>query len=80
MAPVGFECAGWRRAVSRVLTSPGQRDAGLESKVRLGVGLPIGEAVRRWLKPELSAPFGEVGQSSRRAGAAPFGPDLLVGD
>ena len=25
MAPVGFECAGWRRAVSRVPMSPGRR-------------------------------------------------------
>ena len=35
MAPVGSECAGRRRAVSRVPTSPGRRDTGLESKVAL---------------------------------------------
>jgi hypothetical protein len=35
MAPVGSECAGRRRAVSRVPTSPGRRDVGLESEVAL---------------------------------------------
>ena len=58
MAPVGSECAGRRRAVSRVPTSPGRRDMGSESEVGLGAGLPIGEAVWRRLKPELSAPVG----------------------
>ena len=43
-------------------------------------GLPIGEAVRRRLESEASAPVGEVGQSSRRAGAVLLRPDLLVGD
>ena len=64
MAPVGSECAGRRRAMSRVPTSPGRRDVGSESEVGLRAGLLIGEAVRRRLKPELSAPVGEVGQSS----------------
>ena len=64
MAPVGSECAGRRRAVSRVPTSPGRRDVGSESEVGLEVGLPIKEAVWRRLKPELSAPVGEVGRSS----------------
>ena len=58
MAPVGSECTDWRRVVSKVPTSPGRRDAGSESKVGLGAGLPIGEAVRRRLKPESSAPVG----------------------
>ena len=58
MAPVGSECAGRRRAVSRVPTSPGRRDAGSELEVGLGVGLPIEEAVRRRLKPKLSALVG----------------------
>ena len=61
MAPVGSECAGRRRAMSRVPTSPGRRDVGSESEVGLRVGLLIGEAVQRRLKPELSAPVGEVG-------------------
>ena len=64
MALVGSECAGRRRAVGRVPTSSGQRDVGSESKVGLGAGLPIGEAVWRRLKPELSALVGEVGRSS----------------
>ena len=55
MAPVGSECVGQRGAVSRVPMSPGRRDVGSESEVGLGAGLPIGDAVRRWLKPELSA-------------------------
>ena len=46
----------------------------------LGPGLPIGEAVRRRLKSEASALVGEVGRISRRAGAVPLQPDLLVGD
>ena len=58
MAPVGSECAGRRRAVSRVPTSPGQRDTGSKSEVGLRVGLPIGEAIRRWLEPEASTPVG----------------------
>ena len=58
MSLVGFECAGRRRAVSRVPTSPGRGVGvtGSESEVGLGAGLPTGEAVRRWLKLELSAP------------------------
>jgi len=58
MAPVGFGCAGRRRAVRRVLTYPGRRDVGLESEVGLGAGLPIEEAGRRRLEPEASAPIG----------------------
>ena len=58
MALVGAECAGSRRAVSKVPTSPGWRDAGSESEVGLGAGPPIGEAVRRRLEPESSAPVG----------------------
>ena len=50
-----------------------------KSKVVLGPGLPIEEAVRRRLESEASAPVGEVGQSSRRAGAVPFCPDVPVG-
>ena len=61
MALVGSECAGRRRAVSRVPMSPGRRDAGSESEVGLRAGLLIEEVVRRWLKPELSAPVREVG-------------------
>jgi len=86
MAPVGSECAGQRRAVSRVPTSPGQRDMGSESEVSLWArrsdrrGLPIGKGVRRRLDAEASASIGVVGRRGRRAGAAPFGPDLLVGD
>ena len=79
MALVGSECVGRRRVVSRVLTRSGQRDAGSELEVGLEVGLPIGEDVRRWLKPELSSPFGEVGRSSRRAGVDFLGPGLPVG-
>ena len=41
MAPVGSECAGQRRAVSRVPMSPDWRDAGLESEVAL-----LGQAFR----------------------------------
>ena len=55
-------------------------DAGSESEVVLGLGLPIGEAVRRRLESEVSAPVGEVGRSSRRAGVVPPRPDLPVGD
>ena len=58
MAPVGFGCAGRRRVASKVLTYLGQRDAGSESEVGLGAGLPIGEAVRRRLEPESSTPVG----------------------
>ena len=58
MALVGLGFAGRRRLVSRVLTYPGRRDTGLESEVGLGVGLPIGEAVRRRLEPEASALVG----------------------
>ena len=47
MALVGSECAGWRRAVSRILTSLGQRDTGSKSEVGLGAGLLIREAVQR---------------------------------
>ena len=39
-------------------TYPGWRDAGLESEVGLGAGLPIGEAVRRRSEPESNAPIG----------------------
>ena len=78
MALVGSECAGRRRAVSRVPTSPGRRDAGLESKVGLGAGLPIREVIQRRLKPELSTSVEEVGGSSRRAGFALLGPSLSV--
>ena len=46
----------------------------------LGPGLPIEEAVRRRLKSKASALVGEVGRSSRRAGAVPLRPDLPVGD
>ena len=35
MALVGSECAGRRRAVSMIPTSPGRRDVGLESEVAL---------------------------------------------
>ena len=45
MAPVGSECAGRRRAMSRVLMSLGRRDTGLESEVGLEAGLLIGEAI-----------------------------------
>ena len=38
MAPIDSECAGRRRAVSRVPMSPGRRDAGSESEVGLGAG------------------------------------------
>ena len=58
MALVGLGCADRRRAASRVLTYPGRRDAGSESEVGLGAGLPIREAVRRRLEPESSAPVG----------------------
>ena len=80
MAPVGFGCASRRRAVSRVLTYPGRRDVASESEVGLRAGLLIGEAIQRRLESKASAPVGEVGRSSRRAGAVPLRPDLLIGD
>ena len=58
MAPVGSECTGRRRAVSRIPMSPGWRDTGLESEVGLGVGLSIEEADRKRLEPESSALVG----------------------
>jgi len=66
--------------VSRVSANPGRRDAGSKSKVVLGPGLPIGEAVRRRLESEVSALVGEVGRSSRRVGVVPLRPVLSVGD
>ena len=51
-----------------------------ESEVVLGPGLPIGVAIRRRLEYKVIAPVGEVDRSSRRAGAVPLWPDLLVGD
>ena len=86
MAPISSECAGRRRAVSRVPTSLGRRDTGLESEVSLWArpfdrrGLPIREGVQRHLEAEASAPIIVVGQRGQRVGAAPFGPDLLVSD
>ena len=58
MALVDSECAGRRRAVSRVLMSPSHRDARLELEVGLRAGLPIREAIRRQLEPESSALVG----------------------
>jgi len=71
MALVGSECAGQRRAVSRVPMSPGWRDTGSESEVSLWArpfdqrGLPIGEGVQRRLEAEVSAPIGVVGRRGR---------------
>ena len=57
VAPVGEE-----RRVGFLRTPVG--DAGSESEVVLGPGLPIREAVQRRLESEASAPVGEVGRSS----------------
>jgi len=71
MALVGSECAGRRRAVSRVPMSPGRRDTRSELEVAL------------WARPsdwrgrpeaEASAPIGVVDPRGHRADAAPFGP------
>ena len=66
----------WRAGFLRPLVG----DAGSESEVALGLGLPIEEAVWRRLESEASAPAREVGRSSRRAGTVPLRPDLPVGD
>ena len=80
LIPVGSDRASRRRAVSRGWAYPRSESVGSESEVVFGPGLPIGEAVRRRLESEVSALVGEVGQSSRRAGAVPPWLDLLVGD
>ena len=59
--------------------SPGQRDTRSESKVGLGVGLPIGEAVRRRAGDQ-SERSGRRGGSESEAGAVPPRLGLPVGD
>ena len=69
-APVGPGRASRRRTVSRVSVNPGRRRGVRVESSTFGPSLPIGEAVRRRLKSEASAPIGEVGRSSRRAGTS----------
>jgi len=77
---VGSDRASRRRTVSRGWAYSRSESAGSESEVVFGLGLPIGEAVRRRLESEVSALVGEVGRSSRRVGVVPLRPVLSVGD
>ena len=62
---VGSDRASRRRTVSRGWAYSRSESAGSESEVVFGLGLPIGEAIRRRLESKVSALVGEVGQSSR---------------
>ena len=79
---------GWFQSALIALVGEEQRagflrtpvgDVGSESEVVLWPDLPVGEAVRRRLETEVSAPIGEVGRS-RQVGAVPPRLDLPVGD
>ena len=54
-------------------TSPRSEMRGRSRKQRFGPGLPIGESARRRPALEASAPVGEVGRRSCRAGVCSFG-------
>ena len=73
MAPVGTGRASRRRAVSRLPTSLRSEMRGRSRKQRFGPDLPVGESARRRPVPEASAPVGEVGRRSCRAGVRSFG-------
>ena len=78
LVPVGSDCASRGRVVSRGLVHPRSE---MRAKVRSSVwlGLPVGEAIRRWARDQ-SERSGRRGGLESEAGVVPPWPGLPVGD
>ena len=62
-----------KKSGKKLPMSPRSETRGQSRKQHFGPGLPIGESARRRPAPEASAPVGEVGRRSCRAGVRSFG-------
>ena len=78
LVPFGSDCVSWRGAVSRGSAHPrSEKRVGVGSSV--GLGLPVGEAVRRQAG-DRSEHSDQRGGPKSETGAVPPRPGLSVGD